>query len=192
MPAPQSPRQTRPAPVLALRGRPRYGLVTTFFMPTQELVIVVNGTRHRVEAEPDQSLLSVLRDELGLTGAKYGCGEGQCGACTVLVDGKPVRSCLAKAASVGAAPVTTIEGLPEGDRLHPVQQGFLEAGAMQCGYCTPGMIVEAAALLQRRPDPPEAEISRALEGHICRCGTYPRIVRAVRAAAAIAAKGKTR
>jgi aerobic-type carbon monoxide dehydrogenase small subunit (CoxS/CutS family) len=159
-------------------------------MPTFELT--VNGTRRRVEAEADQSLLSVLRDELGLTGAKYGCGEGQCGACTVLVDGRPVRSCLTKAAAVGSAPVTTIEGLAEGGALHPVQEGFLEAGALQCGYCTPGMILEAVALLCRRPDPPDAEIARALEGHVCRCGTYPRIVRAVRTAASLGAKGKTR
>jgi aerobic-type carbon monoxide dehydrogenase small subunit (CoxS/CutS family) len=156
-------------------------------VPTLE--ILVNGTRRAVEAEADQSLLSVLRDELGLTGAKYGCGEGQCGACTVLLDGRPVRSCLTKAAAVGAAPVTTIEGLAENGTLHPVQEGFLQAGAMQCGYCTPGMILEAVALLRRRPDPPEAEIARALEGHICRCCTYPRIVEAVRAAAA---KGKAR
>jgi len=156
-------------------------------VPTLELLI--NGVRRRLEADADQSLLSALRDELDLTGTKYGCGEGQCGACTVLLDGRPTRSCLTKASAVGTAAVTTIEGLAQGKDLHPVQSAFLEARALQCGYCTPGMVMEAAALLRRRPDPGEAEIARALEGHICRCGTYPRILQAVREAAK-AMKGK--
>jgi len=150
-------------------------------LPTLELL--VNGARRRVEVDPEQSLLSALRDELDLTGAKYGCGEGQCGACTVLVDGRPTRSCVTKATSVAAANITTIEGLEEGGRLHPVQQAFLEADAMQCGYCTPGMILETAALLRRESDPSDVEVRRVLEGHVCRCCTYPRILRAVRGAA---------
>jgi aerobic-type carbon monoxide dehydrogenase small subunit (CoxS/CutS family) len=152
------------------------------------LDLVVNGARQRVEAEADESLLVVLREELDLTGTKYGCGEGQCGACTVLVDGRPVRSCLTPAASVAGKAVTTIEGLEADGRLHPLQEAFVEADAMQCGYCTPGMIVEAAALLRRSPDPGELEIARAMEGHICRCCTYPRIVQAIRQAAAKSAR----
>jgi aerobic-type carbon monoxide dehydrogenase small subunit (CoxS/CutS family) len=147
------------------------------------LEIQVNGTRHRIEIEGDRSLLSVLRDDLDLTGAKYGCGEGQCGACTVLVDGRPVRSCITPAASVAGKPVTTIEGLEQDGRLHPVQEAFIEADAMQCGYCTPGMIVEAAALLRRMRDPSEQQIADAMEGHLCRCCAYGRIVQAVRRAA---------
>ena len=156
-------------------------------MATVELV--VNGARRRVRADTDQSLLSVLRDELDLTGAKYGCGEGQCGACTVLVDGRPLRSCITRAASVAGKAVTTIEGIEENGRLHPVQEAFLAVDAMQCGYCTPGMIVEAVSLLREKPDPSDEEISRAMEGHVCRCCTYPRIVRALRQAAQ-ALKGK--
>jgi aerobic-type carbon monoxide dehydrogenase small subunit (CoxS/CutS family) len=156
-------------------------------MPTLDLL--VNGARRSVDVDAGQSLLSVLRDELDLTGTKYGCGEGQCGACTVLLDGRPTRSCLTKAASVGTSAVTTIEGIAENGQLHPVQQSFLDAGALQCGFCTPGMVVEAVALLRRRADPTEAEIARAMEPHVCRCCTYPRILRAVREAAG---KGKAR
>jgi aerobic-type carbon monoxide dehydrogenase small subunit (CoxS/CutS family) len=147
------------------------------------LELQINGVSHHVEVDSERSLLSVLRDELDLTGSKYGCGEGQCGACTVLVDGRPTRSCLAKAASVAGRPIATIEGLEQNGQLHPVQQAFAEADAMQCGYCTPGMIMESVALLRRTADPTAPEIARALEGHICRCGTYDRIVRAVRRAA---------
>ena len=151
--------------------------------PVTTLELIVNGTRRRVEADADESLLTALRDRLDLTGTKYGCGEGQCGACTVLLDGKPVRSCLTPVASTAGKAVTTIEGLEEGGRLHPLQEAFIEKDAMQCGYCTPGMIVEAVALLRRTPDPGEAEIARAMEGHVCRCCAYPRIVQAIRAAA---------
>ena len=147
------------------------------------LELLVNGKSHRVDADADDSLLVVLRERLDLTGTKYGCGEGQCGACTVLLDGKAVRSCLTPAASAAGKPVTTIEGLEVNGRLHPLQEAFVEKDAMQCGYCTPGMIVEAAALLRRSPDPGEAEIARAMEGHVCRCCTYPRIVEAIRDAA---------
>jgi nicotinate dehydrogenase subunit A len=155
-------------------------------MPPASWTIRVNGQAHQVVARAGRSLLAVLRDDLDLTGSKYGCGEGQCGACTVLVDGRPTRSCVTAAASVaggGGRAVMTIEGLA-GESLHPLQQAFIDEGAMQCGYCTPGMIMAAAGLLRRVPDPGEAEIRRALQGNVCRCGTYPRIVSAVRKAAA--------
>lgn len=145
--------------------------------------LLVNGVRRQVDADDTRTLLSVLRDDLGLTGAKYGCGEGQCGACTVLVDGVARRSCLVTVGSVAGKQVTTIEGLAANGRLHPLQESFLEVDAMQCGYCTPGMIMAAAGLLRKNPNPGEAEIVKALDGNICRCGTYPRIVEAVRLAA---------
>ena len=151
-------------------------------MPAIDLT--VNGSRRRVDADPQDSLLMVLREQLDLTGTKYGCGEGQCGACTVLLDGKPVRSCLTPAASAAGKPITTIEGLEQNGRLHPVQEAFIEADALQCGYCTPGMIVEAAAFLKRKPNPGPAEIVKAMEGHVCRCCCYPRIVEAIQKAAA--------
>jgi aerobic-type carbon monoxide dehydrogenase small subunit (CoxS/CutS family) len=142
----------------------------------------INGAKRQVKADPNRSLLSVLREELGLTGTKYGCGEGQCGACTVLVGGAARRSCLLKVGEVGGKPIVTIEGLARNGKLHPLQQAFLEADALQCGYCTPGMILAGVALLQQNPKPSPAEIVRALDGNICRCGTYPRIVAAVRRA----------
>ena len=145
--------------------------------------IIVNGVRHAVDAEPDTPLLSVLRDDLDLTGTKYGCGEGQCGACTVLIDGAPAHSCITRLSSVAGKRITTIEGLATAGRLHPVQEAFLHAGAMQCGYCTAGMIVASAGFLASNPSPSEAQIKQALEGNVCRCGTYPRIVAAVRLAA---------
>ena len=145
--------------------------------------IVVNGSRRKVTASPKTPLLSVLREELGLTGAKYGCGEAQCGACTVLIDGQPRRSCTTPLAAVGRSEVRTIESLATKGRLHPVQQSFLDAGAMQCGYCTPGMIMSAVGLLAKNADPDEADIVAFMDGNICRCGTYPRIVAAIRAAA---------
>jgi len=147
------------------------------------LDLQVNGTRRRVEIDGERSLLNVLRDELDLTGAKYGCGEGQCGACTVLVDGRAVRSCLTQAASVEGKQITTIEGLERNGNLHPLQEAFLAVDAMQCGYCTAGMIMSGVGLLKKTPNPTEAEILRAMEGNICRCGTYPRIVAAIRQAA---------
>jgi aerobic-type carbon monoxide dehydrogenase small subunit (CoxS/CutS family) len=143
----------------------------------------VNGTRCRVDADPDRTLLSVLRDDLDLTGTKYGCGEGQCSACTVLIDGTPTKSCLTKVGTVAGKRVVTIEGLAASGELHPVQEAFLEADAMQCGWCTPGMILGAVALLKATPNPTEAQIVSGMNGHICRCGTYPRIVRAIQAAA---------
>jgi aerobic-type carbon monoxide dehydrogenase small subunit (CoxS/CutS family) len=143
----------------------------------------VNGARRRIDADPDRMLLGILRDDLDLTGTKYGCGEGQCAACTVLVDGQAVRSCITKVGTVAGKKVVTIEGLAPEDKLHPVQEAFLEADAMQCGWCTPGMVLGAVALLARNPHPREAEIITGMNGHICRCGTYPRVVKAISAAA---------
>jgi aerobic-type carbon monoxide dehydrogenase small subunit (CoxS/CutS family) len=146
--------------------------------------LTVNGRRQRVDADSERTLLSVLREELSLTGSKYGCGEGQCGACTVLLDGKPVRSCQTKLATAAGKPVTTIEGLARGDRLHPLQQAFIDEQAMQCGYCTAGMIMAGVALLERTPSPSTDDIVRAMNGNVCRCGTYPEIVAAIKRAAA--------
>ena len=143
----------------------------------------VNGTRRRIDADPDRTLLSVLRDDLDLTGTKYGCGEGQCSACTVLIDGAPTKSCLTKVGTVAGKRVVTIEGLAPAGHLHPVQEAFLEADAMQCGWCTPGMILGAVGLLQHTPHPSEADIVSSMNGHICRCGTYSRVVQAIQAAA---------
>lgn len=142
----------------------------------------VNGARVRVDAEPDRPLLGVLRDDLDLTGAKYGCGEGRCGACTVLVDGRPVRSCVTPVGKV-AGEITTIEGLERDGELHPVQAAFLEADALQCGYCTCGMILSVVALLRENPSPSTDEVVGAMNGNICRCGTYPRILSAISKAA---------
>jgi aerobic-type carbon monoxide dehydrogenase small subunit (CoxS/CutS family) len=147
------------------------------------LVLSVNGRERRVEAPPDESLLSVLRNRLELTGTKYGCGEGQCGACTVLLDGRSARSCRTQVSEAAGKKITTIEGLANNGRLHPVQAAFLEAEAFQCGYCTPGMIVATVGLLERNADPAEEDIVGQLTGNICRCGTYSRILTAVRQAA---------
>jgi aerobic-type carbon monoxide dehydrogenase small subunit (CoxS/CutS family) len=142
----------------------------------------LNGKEVAVTTAPERMLLWVLRTDLELTGTKYGCGEGFCGFCTVLVDGQPERSCQLPVAKVEGKSVLTIEGLAKGDRLHPLQQAFVDHGAFQCGYCTPGMIMEAYALLLRKPNPTEAEIADALEGNICRCGTYKRVIEAVQQA----------
>lgn len=143
----------------------------------------VNGSRRRIDADPDRTLLSVLRDDLDLTGTKYGCGEGQCAACTVLIDGVATRSCLTKVGTLSGKRIVTIEGLAPEGKLHPVQEAFLEADALQCGWCTPGMILGAVGLLHRNAKPTEAEIVTGMNGHICRCGTYPRVVAAIQAAA---------
>jgi len=143
----------------------------------------VNGTKLATEADPDRSLLSVLRDDLDVTGCKYGCGEGQCGACTVLLDGAAVRSCITPVRSATGKEITTIEGLEKNGRLHALQQAFLDSDSMQCGYCTPGMILSGVALLRANPSPARAEIVRAMQGNVCRCGTYPRILLAVEMAA---------
>ena len=147
----------------------------------------VNGRAVRLDADPARSLLSVLRDDLNLTGAKYGCGEGQCGACTVLVDGLPTRSCTTKLGSIAEKKVTTIEGLEHNGRLHPLQEAFREVDAMQCGYCTCGMIMSGVALLSQNPHPTRDEIVRFMNGNICRCGVYQRIIAAI-AKAALASK----
>ncbi|MGH7150367.1 MAG: (2Fe-2S)-binding protein [Planctomycetota bacterium] len=149
----------------------------------ETIELLVNGARRKVPADPSRSLLRALRDDLDLTGTKYGCGEGDCGACTVLIDGVAKRSCVTTVGAAAGAEIRTIEGVaPEGS-LHPVQRCFLEANAMQCGYCTPGMVLSAIGLLRGKPDPSEREIVSAMNGNLCRCGTYPRIVRAIRAAA---------
>ena len=143
----------------------------------------VNDKRYSVKYPPDTPLLNVLRDELGLTGSKYGCGEGQCGACTVLIGGAPRRSCQIPVSAAAGKPIITIEGLEKDGRLHPVQQAFLDAGAFQCAYCTSGMIMSSVGLLQTNPNPTQADIVQYLQGNICRCGTQPRILDAVRQAA---------
>jgi aerobic-type carbon monoxide dehydrogenase small subunit (CoxS/CutS family) len=149
----------------------------------ESVELVVNGEGRQLQADPRTPLLDVLRDELGLTGSKYGCGEGQCGACTVLVDGRALRSCITPLSVVAGRDVRSIEGLAEGDDLHPVQQAFLDEGALQCGYCTSGMIMAAVDLLENKPNPKEAEIKSGMTGNICRCGTYPRVVKAIQRAA---------
>jgi len=144
----------------------------------------VNGVKRRIDADSDRNLLSILRDDLDLTGTKYGCGEGQCAACTVLIDGQATRACITKVGTVAGKRIVTIEGLAPSGALHPVQQAFLDADALQCGWCTPGMILGAVSLLKKNPHPSDAEIVSGMNGHICRCGTYSRIVTAIRAAAA--------
>jgi aerobic-type carbon monoxide dehydrogenase small subunit (CoxS/CutS family) len=143
------------------------------------LQLEVNGKRYAVKYPGDTPLLYVLRDELGLTGAKYGCGEGQCGACTVLLGGAPRRSCQIPVSAATGRPITTIEGLEQDGKLHPVQQAFLDAGAFQCAYCTSGMIMSSVGLLKTKPNPSPADIVQGLQGNMCRCGTHPRIMEAV-------------
>jgi aerobic-type carbon monoxide dehydrogenase small subunit (CoxS/CutS family) len=147
--------------------------------------LLVNGSEHHVDAAPEETLLSVLRDQLQLTGTKYGCGEGQCGACTVLLEGSAVRSCRLQASAVVGKKITTIEGLARGEHLHPVQQAFLEAEAFQCGYCTSGMILSTVALLDHTNRPTDKQIVTQMNGNVCRCGTYERILQAVHTAAAM-------
>jgi xanthine dehydrogenase YagT iron-sulfur-binding subunit len=147
------------------------------------LSLRVNGKTVQVYVEPRRTLLSVLRDELGLTGAKRGCGRGECGACTVIVDGETVYSCMTLAIDCEGRDIRTIEGLAQGDALHPVQQAFIDHDGYQCGFCTPGQIMSAVALLEHRPHPNEEEVRYEMAGNVCRCGAYPNIVRAVLAAA---------
>ncbi len=143
----------------------------------------VNGKIYPIDVDGETSLLSVLRDQLDLTGSKYGCGEGQCGACTVLINGNPRRSCITPVGAAAQKQITTIEGLAKEGRLHPLQEAFLEEGAMQCAYCTSGMIMTGVSLLKTNPNPTDKEISEFMHGNICRCGIYPRIASAVRRAA---------
>jgi isoquinoline 1-oxidoreductase subunit alpha len=150
--------------------------------------LIVNGATRSVDVEPDTPLLWVLRDTLGLTGTKFGCGMALCGACTVHLDGQPVRSCITAVATVGNRRVTTIEGLSS-DSSHPVQRAWIEEQVPQCGYCQSGQLMSAAALLAKSPHPTEAEIDRAMSGNLCRCGTYSRIRKAIHAAAGLSAEG---
>jgi isoquinoline 1-oxidoreductase subunit alpha len=151
--------------------------------------VSVNGKTQRVEAEPDTPLLWVIRESLGLTGTKYGCGMALCGACTVHLDGAPVRSCVTPMSAARGKRVTTIEGLAQGARLHPVQDAWIEADVPQCGYCQSGQVMSAAALLSKQKDPTDADIDAAMSGNICRCGTYQRIRAAIKLAAARMRKG---
>jgi isoquinoline 1-oxidoreductase alpha subunit len=150
---------------------------------TESIEFTVNGRRLKVSSDAGQPLLNVLREQLDLTGSKIGCGEGECGACTVLVDHQPIRSCITPLGAVAGKQVLTIEGLEQNDRLHPLQQAFIDAGALQCGYCTPGMIMSSLGLLLQNPDPSVDEIVSFMQGNICRCGAYPRIIRAIQQAA---------
>src|SRR5207248_11319173 len=154
------------------------------------IVLFVNGSSHQLDVPDDEPLLSVLRNRLDLTGTKYGCGEGQCGACTVLLNGNPIRSCRTPVSAASGKKIITIEGLEHNGQLHPVQQAFLEREAFQCGYCTSGMIMSAVALLDQTPSPTYEQIIRRMDGNVCRCGTYPRIVAAIHQAAAVGKRGK--
>ena len=151
----------------------------------------VNGSKHRLHVDTARSLLSVLRDDLDLTGCKYGCGEGRCGACTVVIDGKATRSCVTPVGECEGKRITTIEGLEHDGKLHPLQEAFLHVGAMQCGYCTAGMIMGGVAFMDKNPKPTTEDICSGMQGHICRCGTYARIIQAIHEAAA-ARKGGAR
>jgi len=146
----------------------------------RELELKVNSKTHRVTVQDSWLLLRVLRDQLGLTGTKHGCGKGECGACTVLIDGKAVNSCLVLAVETEGSEITTIEGLAKENELHPVQRAFIDHFALQCGFCTPGMIMSAFALLKKRKSPSEEEIKKALKGNLCRCGAYANIIKAVK------------
>ena len=156
---------------------------------TREITLMINGDSYRIRVDPCQTLLEVLRDELLLTGTKEGCGKGDCGACTVILDGKAVNSCLVLAVACDGKSITTIEGLAKNGTLHPVQKAFIEEGAIQCGYCTPGMILSSLALLQKNNRPTEEEIRMGLKGNICRCTGYTKIVKAVAAASRKMARG---
>lgn len=159
-------------------------------MTRHPVLLTVNGTEHEIDLDPDRSLLSVLRNDLGLTGAKYGCGEGECGSCTVLVSGEPARACQVRVGEVGPREVTTVEGLSKGGALNVVQRAFVEVGAFQCGFCTPGMVVRATALLRQNANPSVAETRAALEGNLCRCCGYVGILNAVRQAAELLREGR--
>jgi aerobic-type carbon monoxide dehydrogenase small subunit (CoxS/CutS family) len=149
------------------------------------MLLNINGAEHRVDVDPDVELLSVLRNNLDLTGSKYGCGEGACGACTVLINGRPARSCITPVGSVAGKEIITIEGLEKNGALHPVQEAFLKADPFQCSYCASGMIMSAVALLKINPAPSEDAIIKAMDGNICRCGTYLAIVQAIKQASHI-------
>jgi aerobic-type carbon monoxide dehydrogenase small subunit (CoxS/CutS family) len=147
--------------------------------------LTINDKQYSIKTDSDESLLMVLRNQLDLTGSKYGCGEGACGACTVLVDGKATRSCITSATSLEGKKITTIEGLEKNGNLHPVQNAFINADAFQCAYCAPGVIMSAVALLQKNSSPSKEEIMKSMQGNICRCGTYPRIIQAIQEASTV-------
>jgi len=149
----------------------------------KEINLTVNNRPYRLIVLPHRTLLEVIREDLGLTGTKEGCGLGECGACTVLMDGKAVNSCLVLAAEADGKKITTIEGLAQGDKLHPIQQAFVDHGGLQCGFCTPGMIMSARALLDENPAPTEEEIKQAISGNLCRCTGYTKIIESIKAAA---------
>lgn len=150
-----------------------------------DMELLVNKKKYNVESQAGESLLSVLRDRLDLTGSKYGCGEGSCGACTVLLNGAAVRSCITPASSAVGKDITTIEGLEKNGSLHAVQKAFMKVDVFQCAYCAPGMVMSAVSLLDKNPKPSPQEITQAMQGNICRCGTYPRIIKAIQEAANI-------
>ena len=156
----------------------------------KEILIFINGQEQKVFTDPERLLLEVIREDLKLTGTNFGCKEGLCGACTVLIDGEPNHSCMVTIGQAEYKWVTTIEGLADGDKLHPVQQAFLDEEAFQCGYCTPGMILNTVALLQKYPDPTDEQIIEWMNGNICRCNGYPKIISAIRRAAALVKEGK--
>ena len=156
----------------------------------KEILIFVNGQEQKIVTDPQRLLLEVIREDLKLTGTNFGCKEGLCGACTVLIDGEPNHSCKVTIGQAEYKGITTIEGLADGDNLHPVQQAFLDEEAFQCGYCTPGMILNTVALLQKHPNPTDEQIIEWMNGNICRCNGYPKIISAIRRAAASIKEGK--
>ena len=149
----------------------------------KQVELTVNGTLYKLSVQPWETLVEVIRDNLGLTGTKEGCGLGECGVCTVIMDGKTVNSCLVLATEADGKQITTIEGLADGDKLHPIQEAFIEQGGLQCGFCTPGMIMSAKALLDENPSPDEEEIRKGIAGNFCRCTGYTKIIESVKAAA---------
>jgi aerobic-type carbon monoxide dehydrogenase small subunit (CoxS/CutS family) len=177
---------------IGFASRCRSGLKPCGESTMSSLILNINGAKMPVDAPGDETLLSVLRNRLALTGTKYGCGEGECGACTVLLDGKAVKSCQTLVSEAAGAKITTVEGLEQNGRLTPVQQAFVDAGAYQCGFCTSGMVMRATALLAATPRPTQAEIVARMNGNVCRCGTYPRIVDAVQRASMSMTKGGAR
>ena len=144
--------------------------------------IEINGVKHQVNADPDTSLLEIIRDDLGMTGTKFGCGESECGACTVLINGTPSHACITQLSEIAGASITTIEGLEKNGKLHPLQQAFIDEGAMQCGYCVSGMIMTGVGLLEKNPNPTDAQIVQFMSGNLCRCGGYPRMLSAIKRA----------
>ncbi len=158
---------------------------------TYDIQLKVNGEDYRLKVDPDRTLLDVIREDMGLKGTKEGCGEGQCGACTVLMDGKTVNSCLILAVEANGKEILTIEGLSSHDGLHPIQSAFVQHGAIQCGFCTPGMVLSAKALLDQNPWPTEGEVRRAIAGNLCRCTGYAKIVEAILSVREVTRKDKT-